>query len=186
LMCEVRRELDLGRKIPSRDSRFADFLLPGENGRGGAPMKAEPSPSLGWPWFALCVAFALHIFDEATTGFLAVYNPTVIALRARWGWLPLPTFAIREFLVAMIGVVVICFALTPLAARGVRWMRPLAWLHAVIQLLNAMGHTLGTILGHSVESVTFPRPAPGFYSSPLLVIGSIWLMVRLRQTARRN
>jgi len=53
----------------------------------------------------------------------------------------------------------------------------------VIHLFNAMGHTLGTILGHTVASVTFPRPAPGFYSSPFLFIASIWLMVRLRRTA---
>jgi hypothetical protein len=100
----------------------------------------------GCAWFALTVAFALHILDEATTGFLAVYNPTVIAMRARW-------------------------------------LRPLAWLYAVIHRLNALGHTLGTIYGHTVASVTFSRPAPGFYSSPCLFIGSIWLMVRLRQTA---
>jgi hypothetical protein len=65
-------------------------------------------------------------------------------------------------------------------------MRPLAWFYAVIHVLNAMGHTLGTILGHTVASVTFSRPAPGFYSSPLLFIASIWLMVRLRQTATAN
>jgi hypothetical protein len=32
--------------------------------------------------------------------------------------------------------------------------------------------------------VTFPRPAPGFYSSPFLFAASVWLMVRLRRTAR--
>lgn len=79
--------------------------------------------------------------------------------------------------------VVFCFALTPLASQGVRWLRPFPWLYAVIHLLNAIGHTLGTILGHTVASVTFARPAPGFYSSPFLLIGSVWLMVRLRQTA---
>ena len=94
----------------------------------------------------------------------------------------MPTFAFREWLVGLIVAVAIFFALTPLAARDVRWLRPLAWLYAAIQISNAMGHTIGTILGHTVASVTFPRPAPGFYSSPLLLIGSIWLMVRLRQT----
>jgi hypothetical protein len=146
-------------------------------------MESERSPSFGWPWFALTVAFALHVVDEAATGFLAVYNPTVTILRSRWGWFPMPTFEFREWLVGLIVAVVICFALTPLAAQGVRWMRPLAWLYAVIHVLNAMGHTLGTILGHTVASVTFSRPAPGFYSSPLLFIASVWLMVRLRQTA---
>ncbi len=146
-------------------------------------MEPERSSSFGWPWFALTVAFALHVFDEAATGFLGIYNPTVIILRSRWGWFPMPTFTFREWLVDLSLAVVICFALTPLAAQGVRWMRPLAWLYAVIHLLNAMGHTLGTILGHTVASVAFPRPAPGFYSSPLLFIASIWLMVRLWRTA---
>ena len=141
--------------------------------------------SFGGPWFALTVAFALHVFDEATTGFLGVYNPTVSALRARWAWFPMPTFEFREWLVGLSVAVVLCFALTPLASRGVRGLRPFAWIYAVIHLLNALGHTLGTIYGHTVASVTFPRPAPGFYSSPLLFIASIWLMVRLWRTARQ-
>ena len=140
----------------------------------------------GWPWFALTVAFALHVFDEATTGFLAVYNPTVIAMRARWGWFPMPTFQFREWLVGLLVGVGVCFALTSFAARGVRWMRPLAWFYAVIHFFNAIGHTLGTILGHTVSSVTFARPAPGFPSSPLLLIGSVWLIVRLRKTVGRE
>jgi hypothetical protein len=144
--------------------------------------EASRKTSFGLPWFALTVAFALHVFDEAVTGFLAIYNPTVTALRARWGWFPMPTFEFREWLVDLSLAVVICFALTPLAAKGVRWLRPLAWLYAFIHLLNAVGHTAGTILGHTVAGVTFPRPAPGFYSSPLLFIASVWLMARLRQT----
>lgn len=142
----------------------------------------QPSAGFGRPWLALTVAFALHVLDEATTGFLAVYNPTVTAMRARWGWFPMPTFAFREWLTALMIGVAICFALTPAAARGARWMRPLAWFAAVIQFSNAMGHTIGTILGHTVATVTFPRPAPGFYSSPFLFIGSVWLMVRLWKT----
>jgi hypothetical protein len=164
---------------------IAELASKRENWRRGVRMEQQRphavGGSFGLPWFALTVAFALHVFDEATTGFLAVYNPTVIAIRARWGWFPMPTFEFREWLVGLIFGVAVCFALTPLAARGVRWMRPLAWFYAVVQLSNAMGHTIGTILGHTVASVTFP--APGFYSSPFLFIGSVWLMVRLRKTA---
>jgi hypothetical protein len=137
----------------------------------------------GQPWFALTVAFALHVLDEAVTGFLAVYNPTVTAMRARWGWFPMPPFEFREWLVGLIFVVTLGFALTPLAVRGARWLRPLAWFYALIMFFNGMGHTLFTVLGRTVESVTFPRPAPGFYSSPFLFVGSIWLMMRLWKTA---
>jgi hypothetical protein len=135
--------------------------------------------SFGRGWFALTVAFALHVLDEATTGFLGVYNPTVTALRERWGWFPMPTFEFREWLVGLMIAVAISFALTPLAARGVRGLRPLAWFYAVLMFYNGLGHTLFTILGRTVASVTFPRPAPGFYSSPFLFIGAVWLMVQL-------
>jgi len=136
----------------------------------------------GAPWFALTIAFALHVLDEATTGFLNIYNPTITAMRARLGWFPMPTFGFREWLAGLIAGVVLCFALTPLAARNVRWLRPLAWFYAGLHFFNAMGHTVFTFLGHTVTSVTFPRPAPGFYSSPFLFIGSIWLMARLWRT----
>ena len=145
-------------------------------------MEQTRSSSFARGWFALTVAFALHVTDEASTGFLAVYNPTVTAMRARWGWFPMPTFQFREWLVGLIAGVLICFALTPLAARGARWLRPLAWFYTVLMFYNGLGHTLFTILGHTVASVTFPRPAPGFYSSPFLFIGSVWLMRDLWRT----
>ena len=144
--------------------------------------RESPSAGFGWPWFALTVAFALHVVDEALTGFLGIYNPTVTAMRARWGWFPMPTFQFREWLLGLLVAVAICFALTPLAARNARWLRPLAWFYAVIMLLNSLGHTLVTILGHTVAMVSVPRPAPGFYSSPFIMAASIWLISNLRRT----
>jgi hypothetical protein len=47
-----------------------------------------------------------------------------------------------------------------------------------------MGHTIFTVLGQTVPSVRFPRPAPGFYSSPFLLITSIYLLVRLRASSK--
>jgi hypothetical protein len=152
---------------------------------GGGEMKAtEPENPLGFghAWLALTVAFALHVIDEASTGFLHVYNPTVTALRQRWDWFPMPTFGFRQWITDLATAVVLCFALTPLALRGVRILRPFAWAYAIIHLLNAAGHTAGTILGHTVVSVTFSRPAPGFYSSPLLFITAVWLVLRLWKT----
>lgn len=149
-------------------------------------MSASRPNDFGAPWLALCGAFALHITDEALTGFLSVYNPTVRAMEQRWGWFPMPTFGFREWLMGLtIGCgVLVC--LSPLAYRGATWLRPLAWVYAAIMLLNGLGHTLFTILGHTVASVTFPRPAPGFYSSPFLLAASVWMIVRLRQTGVRQ
>jgi len=148
-------------------------------------MQPERSHAAGFgrPWFALTVAFALHIVDEASTGFLEIYNPTVTTLRARCAWFPMPTFHFREWLVGLIMAVAVCLALTPLAARGARWLRPVAWFYALIMFFNAAGHTTVTILGHTVANVPGARPAPGFYYSPLLFLASVWLMMRLVQTS---
>src|SRR5262245_56259557 len=83
---------------------------------------------LGVAWVLLWTALAVHVTDEALTGFLSVYNPTVRALQARF------------------------------------WLRP--------------RHTLG----HTVSPVLFARAAPAFYSSPLLLIASIYALLQLSRT----
>jgi hypothetical protein len=138
--------------------------------------------NFGFAWVLLCLAFCVHVADEACTGFLSVYNSTVIAMRARLGWFPMPTFEYREWLVGLILVNLALLALTPFAYRNARGLRPLAYFFAGVMLLNGMGHTIFTVLGQTVSSVRFPRPAPGFYSSPFLLITSIYLFVRLRAT----
>jgi hypothetical protein len=136
----------------------------------------------GRAWFLLTAAFALHVLDEAAAGFLHVYSPTVTAMRARWGRFPMPTFEFRQWLIGLSLAVLFCLAVTPVAARGPRWLRPLAWFYALLMFLNGVGHTVFTLLGRTLSSVTFSRPAPGFYSSPLLFAGSVWLMMQLRRT----
>lgn len=159
------------------------MALAGDRGDAMKEAMSQVSSGFGRAWFALTVAFALHVFDEATTGFLSIYNPTVTALRERWAWFPMPTFEFREWLVGLIIAVAICFALTPFAARDAGWLRALAWLYALIMFLNGVGHTFVTIVGHTVASIAVARPAPGFYSSPFLFVGSVWLMTRLLKTA---
>jgi hypothetical protein len=146
------------------------------------PAATRPSASpgnFGLAWILLSLAFCAHVADEALTGFLNVYNPTVIAMRARLSWFPMPTFDYREWLVGLIVANLILLALTPFAYRNARGLRPLAYFYAGIMLLNGMGHTIFTVLGRTVASVQFPRPAPGFYSSPFLLITSIYLFMRL-------
>src|SRR5437870_2004120 len=79
----------------------------------------------GMAWVLLCLALAVHVTDEASTGFLAVYNPTVVALRARLGFWPMPTFEFREWLTGLVFAVLVLLALSPFAFRGSRWIRPL-------------------------------------------------------------
>jgi hypothetical protein len=129
------------------------------------------------------VALAIHVIDEALTGFLAVYNPTVLALRSKFGFWPMPTFEFREWLLGLgLGILLLAL-LSPFAFGNARWIRPLLYSVSIVAgVFNALGHTIGTILGHTVSTVRFPRPAPGFYSSPLLLIVSIYALVELRRT----
>ena len=146
-----------------------------------AVTRASASPgNFGLAWILLCLAFCAHVADEALTGFLNVYNPTVIVMHDRLAWFPMPTFEYREWLVGLIVANLILLALTPFAYRNARGLRPLAYLFAGVMLLNGLGHTVFTVLGRTVASVQFPRPAPGFYSSPFLLITSIYLFMRLR------
>ena len=140
------------------------------------------TPRLGRAWIALCFALALHVTDEALTGFLSVYNPTVVALRSRLGWWPMPTFAFREWLTGLVVAVCIGLALSPLFFHGGRPIRPLAWFLAVVMIANGIAHTLGTIFGRTVATVHFSRPMPGFWSSPLLIAAGVWTIFELRRT----
>ena len=144
----------------------------------------EGPANFGVPWVLLCLAFCAHVADEALTGFLPVYNATVLAMRSEYAWFPMPTFEYRDWLVGLIVANIVFLLLTPFAFRNARWLRPLAYFFAGVHLLNGTGHTLATIFGQTVSSVHFPRPAPGFYSSPLLIAGSIYLLVRLRDSAQ--
>jgi hypothetical protein len=141
---------------------------------------------LGTAWVLLAAALAVHVTDESLTGFLAIYNPTVLALRAKLGFWPMPTFEFREWLTGLIAGVVLLFALSPFVFRGSRWIRPLFYALVVMMFFNGMGHTLATIFGQTVSTVHFPRPAPGFYSSPLLFASSIYGFIQLHRTRNQS
>jgi uncharacterized protein with HXXEE motif len=128
----------------------------------------------GAAWLGLCLALAAHVVDEATTGFLAVYNPTVEAIRERLPWFPAPTFTFRSWLGLLVVAVMALLGLSVFAFRGAPWLRPLAYGFAILMLLNSAGHTIGTI--------DMGRAMPGVYSSPLLFAGAIWLLVETRRT----
>jgi len=138
---------------------------------------------LGIAWVALCLALVFHVVDEASTGFLSVYNPTVTALHQRFAWFPMPNFEFGDWLTGLVIANLILLALSPFAFRGAGWMKPIAYLFAAVMMLNGAGHTLGTIFGRTVESVHFVRPMPGFYSSPALLAASGYLLFRLRRAS---
>ena len=83
---------------------------------------------LGLAWVLMWIALAVHITDEAFTGFLDVYNPTVLALRSKFGFWPMPTFEFRQWLIGLIAAIFLLALLSPSAFRNARWLRPLYYL----------------------------------------------------------
>ena len=126
----------------------------------------------GWAWLGLCLALAVHVLDEASTGFLEIYNPAVERIRETYPLIPMPTFTFGAWLGLLIFAVTALTALSPLAFRG-RWgMIPVAYAFAAIMLLNGLGHIAG--------SFYLGGPMSGAYSSPLLLGASIFLFLKLR------
>jgi len=131
-------------------------------------------------WLCLVAALALHVIDEASTGFLEVYNPTVRALRERLGWFPMPEFSFDVWLTGLVVVVLGLALLTPLVARGSGAVRAAAMVFAGLMVLNGAAHITGTIAGRTVATVRFARPMPGFWSSPFLIGAAVLFIVRAR------
>jgi len=127
----------------------------------------------GTAWLLLSLALGLHVTDEALTDFLSFYNPLVESLRLRLGWWPMPTFTFGVWLGGLIVAVVALTALSRLAFAGSRWMRPCAYVYGAIMLLNGLGHTVG--------SLYFGKLLPGLFSSPFLLVASVYLLKVTRE-----
>ena len=131
-------------------------------------------------WLLLNVAFAFHAYEEAITGFLPIYNQTAAEIWTRIPRLPIPVFTRRQWLGRLGMGIAFMLALSPEVYRGARWTRPLIRAVSGIMLGNALLHVAGTVRGRTFASIQFPRPMPGFYSSPLLVAASLNLLAALR------
>jgi hypothetical protein len=132
-------------------------------------------------WLGLVVALALHVADEALTGFLDVYNPTVRALREQLRWFPMPEFRFDVWLAGLVALVIGLAILTPIVERGPRVARAVAVVFAGLMVLNGTAHIAGTVAGQTVATVRFDRPMSGFWSSPFLIAAAVhFIRVRTR------
>ncbi len=123
-------------------------------------------------WMALCSALVVHVADEALTGFLEWYNPTVRAMRERYPSLLLPTFTFEIWLSLLIFAIVMLIASSFFVWKG-RWaMRPISYVFAGFMLMNGLLHIAGSLYTREFM--------PGVYSSPLLLAASIALIAYTR------
>lgn len=118
-------------------------------------------------WLLLVGALAVHVADEASTGFLAFYNPLVLSIRAQASWFPMPTFTFADWLTGLVAVVVLLASLAPAVRRGAAATTLGSWIFSVIMFMNGLGHLAG--------SVYWQRWLPGTTSAPLLLGASVLL-----------
>jgi hypothetical protein len=139
---------------------------------------AAETHRFGVAWLLLCVALALHVLDEALTDFLPGYNATVRAIRERFRFVPLPVFSFRVWLAGLCIAILAAFSVSPLAFRGSGFAVGVAYPLGILMIGNALGH-----IGASVYR---RRMMPGVYSSPLLLLASVYLLIcaeRIRNAA---
>jgi hypothetical protein len=121
-------------------------------------------------WIALVAVLALHVVDEAFTGFLDFYNPLVRDIRASVAWFPMPTFTLGPWLAGLTAAVALLGLATPAVGRGATGTWLASWIFGGIMIVNGVGHLLG--------SVYFGRWLPGATTGPLLVVAGAWLLRR--------
>lgn len=129
-------------------------------------------------WLLLVGALAVHVIDEALTGFLDFYNPLVLSIRSEIPWFPMPTFTFGVWLSGLIVAVVALACLTPAVARGGVGIAFASWALSTIMFLNGVGHLVG--------SLYFQRWLPGATSAPLLLIASVLLARAETQRTQRS
>ena len=130
----------------------------------------------GIAWVSLAMALALHVADEALTGFLPVWNSLVESARETYGWVPLPTFDFAVWLGGLIVGVVVLLGLSPLVFAGRSFLRPLAYFLGILMVLNG--------LAHIAASMYWGELAPGVVSSPILILAAAALLVTTRRAHR--
>lgn len=121
-------------------------------------------------WLLMVAAVALHVVDEAMTGFLPFYNSSVLGLRNRLGFFPAPTFSFELWLGGLIAGILLGLGVTVVVARGGKTIRWIAAIVGALMIFNALGHLLG--------SVYFGRILPGAYSAPALLLSAGYVVYR--------
>lgn len=129
----------------------------------------DPVQRFGICWLFFGYAVALHVLDEAGNDFLSVYNPNALILRRTLPFLPVPVFTFPQWVGSLALGLALWLALTPMAFRGVKWLRFLAMPMAVLA-------GIGNGLAHILSSIYFGRFMPGVFSSPLLLLAGTVLL----------
>jgi hypothetical protein len=126
----------------------------------------------------LCGALAIHIVDEVVTDFFTFQTQAILDLREQYPWLPLPVFTFENWLALLIFAVVSLSAVSAFVWYGAWAMRPISYAFAGFMFLNGLLHIFISIYMRELIS--------GVYTSPLLLVASVILIVSTRAHKWKN
>ena len=121
-------------------------------------------------WVLMVFSVALHVIDEALSGFLPFYNDTVLDLREKLGFFPAPTFSFEMWIGGLITAVILAFCITPLVISGGKIMRFLTMVLGILMVINALIHITGSVYSGEI--------LPGMWSSPFLLAAAAYVVYR--------
>ena len=125
-------------------------------------------------WLLLCGTLAAHVAEEASTGFLDLYNPAVTAMG-----LPALQFTFPVWITLLALAVVGLLILSHWVRRGTWWTVHAAYAFAFLMLANGIAH-----LSFSIHRRAWMS---GAYTSPFLVVASLNLgIATVRRTPNRQ
>jgi hypothetical protein len=138
----------------------------------------DPAVRHARAWLLLVAALAIHVADEASTGFLDFFNPLVLRIRSQIPWFPMPTFEFGSWLAGLTALVLGLALVAPAVRRGAAGTGVASRTFSAIMFANGLGHLVG--------SLYFQRWLPGATSAPMLLAASAllaraaWTRSRLR------
>ena len=126
-------------------------------------------------WVLLCGTLAIHVADEALTGFLDLYNPAVAAMG-----LPRLEFTFSVWITLLALAIIGSLVLSYWVRRGTWWTVHASYIFAFLMLANGLAH-----LSFSIHSRAWMS---GAYTSPLLVAAALnlWIAAAGRTSRKRE
>lgn len=134
---------------------------------------APPGDSLGRSFWWLALAQAAHSIEEMLTGLYDFFWIATGRLREVAPGFPQMRMTPTTFAVINMSIIALLFGAVPFVRERRAAALGLAWVAAVVELLNGTGHLAGTVV--------FAGYVPGAITAPFLLLTGALLLRELRR-----
>jgi hypothetical protein len=126
---------------------------------------------IGARFWLLALAQAAHSIEEIRTGLYDFMWEATFRLG-----LPRMGMSAVTFAVVNMAIIAVLLGLVPFVGEERPWSLAVAWIVAIVEVANGVGHLTGTVI--------FRRYVPGAATAPFLILGGIALMSALRRSGK--